>query len=154
MKRSAGLLMYRRAPLGLEVLLGHPGGPLFARLDDGAWSVPKGWIEPGEEPIAAARREFTEETGFDPGEVPLLDLGQVRQSSGKIVYAWAFAGDVDLASLHSNPCTIEWPRGTGRYVTFPELDRFEYFDLAAARRKLIPAHTAFLDRLAAAVNES
>lgn len=147
---SAGLLLYRRAPGGPQVLLAHPGGPFWARKDLGAWTIPKGLVEPGEDALAAARREFTEETGVTP-EGPFLPLGEIRQKSGKRVEAWAAEGDADVNRVVSNEVTVEWPRGSGRTVTFPEVDRCAWFELAEARRRINPAQAAFLDRLEAAL---
>jgi predicted NUDIX family NTP pyrophosphohydrolase len=146
-KTSAGLLMYRRVNGALEVLLAHPGGPLFARKDAGAWTVPKGEYGSDEEPLAAARREFEEETGFAPQAAEYLDLGSVKQRGGKTVRAWAFAGDWDVRELRSNTFSLEWPPRSGRQQEFPEIDRMEFFDLDRAREKLNPAQVDFLDRL-------
>ncbi len=143
---SAGLLPYRRKKGVLEVLLVHPGGPFFQHRDAGVWSIAKGEIDPGEDALAAAVREFREETGFEP-HGPYLPLGTVRQPSGKIVQAWAFAGDFDPARLRSNSFRLEWPPNSGRMRAFPEVDRAGWFDLETARHKLLPAQTAFLDRL-------
>ena len=121
-KESAGLLLFRRREGYLEVLLGHPGGPYWAHRDDGAWSIPKGGMNPGEDPLAAAQREFLEETGFTPCG-PYLPLGHVTQRGGKVVHAWAFEGDCDPARLVSNLCTVEWPPRSGRFQSFPEIDR-------------------------------
>jgi predicted NUDIX family NTP pyrophosphohydrolase len=148
--RSAGLLMFRRRASGLEVLLAHPGGPFWAAKDLGAWTLPKGEYGEGEEPLAAARREFAEETGFS-AEPPLLPLGQVRMKSGKQLQAWAFEGDCDPAQLRSNTFEIEWPPRSGRRQAFPEIDRCGWFDLAAARIRLHPAQHPFLDALQSAV---
>ncbi len=148
---SAGLLMYRRRGGELEVFLAHPGGPFFARKDAGAWSIPKGEVEPGEELLATARREFEEETGIHPGE-PLIPLGEVKQKGGKVVHAWAFEGDWPEGSrLRSNTFELEWPPGSGRVQVLPEIDRAELFGLATAREKINPAQAAFLDRLVAAL---
>ena len=138
--------MYRRAGAELEVLLVHPGGPFFAKKDEGVWTIPKGECGPGEEPLAAAQREFREETGFAPSP-PFVPLGRVRQAGGKIVVAWAFAGDCDPAAVHSNTFAVEWPPRSGRMREYPEVDRAGWFALAAARGKLLPAQHAFLDRL-------
>ncbi|MBG9387270.1 NUDIX domain-containing protein [Caenimonas aquaedulcis] len=152
MKQSAGLLMYRRAADGTpEVLLGHPGGPLWRSRDDGAWTVPKGGYEAPEEALAAAVREFTEETGHVPSP-PYLPLGEVRQKSGKRVQAWACEGDLDPGALASIAFEMEWPPRSGRMQSFPELDRIGWFTLAQAREKLLPAQTALLDRLAVALS--
>jgi len=145
-KQSAGLLLFRRQP-SLEVLLVHPGGPFWKKKDAGAWSIPKGEYEDQEDPFAAALREFQEEVGPPPAG-PFIPLGQVRQSGGKIVTVWAAEGDLDPASIHSNTFKIELPRGSGRMVEFPEIDRAAWFSIENAREKLIPAQTAFLDRLA------
>jgi predicted NUDIX family NTP pyrophosphohydrolase len=145
---SAGLLLYRRTGDALEVLLAHPGGPFWARRDAGAWSIPKGLVAAGEEPLAAACREFEEETGVRPTG-PFLALGSVRQKAGKLIYAWAWEGDADPARLTSNLMQIEWPRGSGRWLRFPEVDRCDWFGLQSAREKLNPAQAAFIDRLEA-----
>ena len=153
-KRSAGILLYRLNGGEAEVLLVHPGGPFWANKDEGAWSIPKGEYEDGEDPEACARREFAEETGAElaPGE--LADLGSVKQKSGKQVTAWAVEGDLDAAAAVSNTVELEWPRGSGRQVTFPEMDRFAWVDLATARALLVTAQAAFLDRLAERVTSS
>jgi len=151
-KRSAGILLWRRAPSGaVEVLLGHPGGPFYARKDVGAWSVLKGEFESGEEPLAVAYREFEEETGVAAPARPALELGEVRQANGKTVFAWAIEGDLDPALAVSNTFDLEWPPGSGRLQAFPEIDRVAWFDLPTARTRLIPAQAAFLDRLALAL---
>ena len=146
-RRSAGVLLYRVRDGRLEVLLGHMGGPFWARKDDAAWSIFKGECQEGEEPLAAARREFLEETGSPAPDGPPLPLGEVRESGGKRVTAWALAGDFDPADLRSNTFTIEWPPRSGRQSEFPEIDRVEWFDLATARRKLVRAQAAFVDAL-------
>lgn len=146
---SAGLLLYRRGPGGLAVLLVHPGGPFWARKDLGAWSIPKGEVGEGEGDLDAARREFREETGF-PAAGDAFALGEVRQRNGKIVRAWAVEGDADPSALVSNTFSLEWPKGSGRIREFPEVDRAAWFDLAEARLRLLPAQTAFLDALEAA----
>ena len=134
--RSAGILMYRRSPAGLEVLLVHPGGPFWAKKDLGAWSLPKGEYSASEDPLSVAVREFQEETGARPhGE--FLPLGELPQPSRKIVAAWAVEGDFDVAVLKSNAFTLEWPPRSGRQATFPEVDRAEWFSLAQARRKIL-----------------
>lgn len=154
MPTSAGLLLYRRRGDRLEVLLAHPGGPLFARRDAGAWTVPKGLIEPGEIAIEVARREFREETGAEaPGEIEsYLPLGQVRQASGKVVHAWAAEGDLDETAAVSNTFTMELPRGSGRRATFPEVDRVAWFEPDEARRRLNPAQAPLVDRLLEALD--
>jgi predicted NUDIX family NTP pyrophosphohydrolase len=150
-KRSAGILLYRRRDDGAtEFLLVHPGGPYWAKRDDGAWSIPKGGIEGEEASRDAALRELDEELGaaapaLEPGD--LIDLGSIRQRAGKVVDAWAAEGDFDPAELDSNTFEIEWPPRSGREVEFPEVDRADWFELEAARRKLLPAQGEFLDRL-------
>lgn len=144
---TAGILLYRRRGGVLEVLLVHPGGPFWARKDLGAWSIPKGLCDPGEDPLAAARREFEEETGCAvDGEC--IPLGELRQPSGKIVHAWAVEGDLDAGRIRSNTFAMEWPRGSGAMREFPEVDRAEWFDLDAARARIIKGQAPFLDRLA------
>jgi predicted NUDIX family NTP pyrophosphohydrolase len=149
-KRSAGLLLYRRASDGLEVLLVHPGGPFWTKKDAGVWSIPKGEYEPGDDALTAARREFEEELGSAPPDGATLELGEVRQKSGKLVHAWALEGDLDATAAHSNTFTIEWPPRSGRMQEFPEVDRAEWFRVDLARQKINPAQVAFLDRLAEA----
>jgi predicted NUDIX family NTP pyrophosphohydrolase len=145
-KRSAGLLMFRRRKQRLEIFLIHPGGPYFAAKDKGAWGIPKGVYESGEEPLAAARREFTEETGF-PAEGDFLPLGEIRQKGGKLVTAWAFEGDCDPAALASNTCEIEWPPRSGRTITIPEVDAGRWFSLPEAREFMREDQQPLLDRL-------
>lgn len=146
--RSAGLLMFRRRGGALEVLLAHPGGPFWSRRDAAAWTLPKGEIGPGEEPLAAARREFAEETGFASAP-PFVPLGELRQKSGKRITAWAFEGDADPATLASNTFEMEWPPRSGRTRSFPEIDRVAWFDPGAARAKLIAGQVPFIDALEA-----
>jgi predicted NUDIX family NTP pyrophosphohydrolase len=148
---SAGILLYRRRGGGLEVLLVHPGGPFWARRDAGAWSIPKGEHGADEDPLAAARREFGEELGVAPPDGPVLDLGEVRQKSGKRVRAWAAAGELDAAAIVSNTFELEWPPRSGRMIEAPEVDRAEWFALGAAREKINPAQAELLDRLAGAL---
>jgi len=148
-KTAAGIFLFRRRPTGLEVLLVHLGGPFWARKDHGAWSIPKGEPNPGEELLTAARREFREETGVDPAGTPFA-LGQVKQPGGKVVHAWALEGDFDVTSLKSNMFSVESPRGSGRFREYPEVDRAEWFDFTEARLRLIPAQVPLLDVLAAA----
>ncbi len=145
-KESAGLLLFRERESVLEVLLVHPGGPFWKNKDLGAWTIPKGEIEPGADPLATALREFEEETGFQP-HGPYLPLGSVKLKSGKTVQAWAFRGDCDPSRARSNSVTLEWPPGSGRTMTFPEVDRAEFFPLGEASRRLNPAQTAFLTAL-------
>jgi predicted NUDIX family NTP pyrophosphohydrolase len=142
-KRSAGVLL--RRPSG-EVLLVHPGGPFWARKDEGAWSIPKGEYSDGDDPEEAARREFLEELGSSPPDA-LTDLGTIRQKNGKEVRGFLASGDLDASAITSNTFTIEWPPRSGRMSEFPEVDRAEWFDLETARAKLNPAQAAFLDRL-------
>jgi len=151
MKKSAGLLMYRRTGAGaLQVLLAHPGGPFWHAKDEGAWTLPKGEYEASEEALAAARREFAEETGF-AATAPFIPLGEIVQKSGKRIAAWAFAGDCDPAQLRSNTFEIEWPPRSGRRQSYPEIDRLGWFGLDEARRKMNPAQCALLLRLAQAI---
>ena len=150
MADSAGILLHRRAGDHLQVLLVHPGGPLWARRDAGAWSIPKGEYTNGsEDPLAAARREFEEELGSPPPDGDALDLGEIRQKSGKRVRAWALEGDLDASAITSNTVMIEWPPRSGRQLEIPEVDRAEWFSLADAREKINPAQVALLDRLVA-----
>jgi predicted NUDIX family NTP pyrophosphohydrolase len=149
-RSSAGLLMYRVRAGVLEVLLVHPGGPFWRSKDAGAWTIPKGEVAPGEDEVSTAVREFKEETGMD-AVGPFIDLGTIKQKAGKTVHAWAFAGDCDPATLKSNMTRLEWPRGSGRWMTFPEVDRAEFLPLAEARVKINPAQAELLDRLAAAL---
>jgi predicted NUDIX family NTP pyrophosphohydrolase len=148
MKRSAGILLYRRNASGLQVFLAHPGGPFWAKKDAGAWTIPKGEIGEGEDPLAAAQREFAEEIGVRiDGE--FVELKPVRQKSGKLVLAWAVEGECDPAALRSNVFSMEWPPKSGKRADFPEVDRAAWFSLAAAREKLLPAQLPLLDDLAA-----
>ena len=152
-QRSAGILLYRRKGRGVEVLLVHPGGPFWAKKDDGAWTIPKGVIEPGEDAIAVARREFEEETGLRPdGE--LVPLGSFAQSRAKTIDIWAVEGDFDPAALKSNTFSMEWPPRSGRMATFPEVDRAQWFTPEEASAKVLtgqrPVLQALLDRLAGA----
>ena len=144
---SAGLLVHRSRGGRRELLLVHPGGPFWKGRDDGAWSIPKGEIEPGETPVDVARREFREELGQDAPAGELRPLGSVRQASGKVVHAWAVEGDVDPTRIASVSFEMEWPPHSGRKATFPEVDRAEWFDLETARRKLNEAQRTFVERL-------
>jgi len=146
-KISAGLLMCRLREGELEFLLVHPGGPFFQNKDAGAWTIPKGETDPGEDPLAAAKREFEEELGFPP-EGTFIALTPVQQKGGKIVHAWAFWGDCDPAHIRSNTFTIEWPPRSGQQQEFPEVDRGAFFRLAAAREKINPAQAPLLDEAA------
>jgi predicted NUDIX family NTP pyrophosphohydrolase len=147
-KQSAGLLLHRGEGPDLEVLLGHMGGPFWARRDAGAWSVPKGEYLPDEDPLAAARREFQEELGVPVPDGDPLDLGSVRQSGGKLVRVWAVAADLDLTLVVPGTFTMEWPKGSGQIQEFPEVDRAAWLSLEQARGKIVAGQRAFLDRLA------
>jgi len=149
---SAGLVAFRRKNR-LEVLLAHPGGPFWARKDDGAWTIPKGLAEPGADLLATARREFTEETNL-PAVGDFIGLAPVKQKSGKIVHAFAFEADFDLASFASNTFEIEWPPRSGRRQSFPEIDRVAYFPLAAARIKILSYQLPLLQELEQRTSES
>ena len=150
-RESAGLLLFRRtAGGGVEVFLAHPGGPFWKAKDAGAWTIPKGEVDPGEDPLATARREFEEETGIRPGG-PFAPLGSVRQKAGKVVHAWAWEGDANPEAVRSNEVRAEWPRGSGRWLTFPEVDRCAWLDPATAREKINPAQVELIDRLVAAL---
>jgi predicted NUDIX family NTP pyrophosphohydrolase len=144
---SAGILLFRRAAAGLELLLVHPGGPFWTRKDVGAWSLPKGEVGDGEDPFACALREFAEETGtaLDPGDV--IDLGEVRQRAGKRVQAWAAEGDLDAGAIVSNTFEMEWPPRSGRRQEFPEVDRAAWFAPDEARERLLAAQAPFVERL-------
>ncbi|MDL5200141.1 NUDIX domain-containing protein [Streptomyces sp. ALI-76-A] len=147
-RRSAGLLLFRYSDRGLEVLLGHMGGPFFARRDAGAWTVPKGEYDPAEPAWDAARREFQEELGLPPPDGEALPLGEVRQTNGKIVTAWAVEADLDPATIDPGTFRMEWPPRSGRIQEFPELDRVAWFGPEQARAVIVTAQAAFLDRLA------
>jgi predicted NUDIX family NTP pyrophosphohydrolase len=146
-RRSAGLLLHRGRGKDLEVLLVHPGGPIWANRDVGAWSVPKGEYLDGEDPLAAARREFQEELGTAPPAGDAEDLGEIRQKSGKRVRAWALAGDLDTTEIHSNTFLFQWPPRGGKMIEIPEVDRAEWFRLETAREKINPGQVPLLDRL-------
>ena len=146
-KLSAGLLLYRVRSGVVEVLIAHPGGPFWARKDVGAWSIPKGEYTHDEDPWAAARREFEEEIGMPPPDGPRIDLAPVRQSGGKIVTAFAVAGDMDISDARSNTFELEWPRGSGHLKSFPEVDRMEWVSVAQARVKLLKGQLALIDEL-------
>jgi predicted NUDIX family NTP pyrophosphohydrolase len=145
-KRSAGLLLFRETSGMLEVLLVHPGGPFWAKRDEGAWSIPKGEFEDGEDPLHAARREFEEETGFKArGDV--IPLEPLRQPGGKVVHAWAMRKDLNPSGLRSNTFTMEWPPKSGRRQEFPEVDRAAWFPVGHARMKILKGQAGFLDQL-------
>jgi predicted NUDIX family NTP pyrophosphohydrolase len=146
-KHSAGLLVYRGAGAALEVLLVHPGGPFWAKKDDGAWFIPKGEIEPGEDAFSAAQREFREELGVAPPVGDPLVLGSVKNKGGKLIEAWALSGDVDLSGFKSNLFSMEWPPRSGKQREFPEVDRAHYFGVEAALQKMHPAEQPLLQRL-------
>ena len=149
-KQAAGILLYRRGPRGLEVLLAHPGGPLWAKKDVGAWTIPKGQFTDSESPIAAAKREFEEEMGSPPpGD--FVELGSIRQPSGKIVYAFTAASDFDVSTVKSNLFSLEWPPRSGKFADFPEVDRAAWFSMDDARAKILKGQLPFLDRLLALV---
>ena len=151
-RRSAGILLYRSANGGIEVLLAHPGGPVWAKRDAGAWSIPKGEIEEGEDPWAVALREFEEETGHPPPDGASIELGEITQKGGKVVVAWALEGDLDPATSHSNTFPFQWPPRSGRYITIPEIDRVEWFSPDDARARLKDTQHPFIDRLVEALN--
>jgi predicted NUDIX family NTP pyrophosphohydrolase len=153
-KTSAGILLYRRREGAVEVLLAHMGGPFWAGREEGAWTLPKGEHGDDERPLDAARREFEEELGLPPPEPAqggAVDLGSVRQSGGKVVTAFAIEGDIDAGAVTSNTVSLEWPRGSGRTVTFPEVDRAAWFTVDEARPLLVKAQALFLDRLTEAI---
>jgi predicted NUDIX family NTP pyrophosphohydrolase len=145
-KISAGLLLYRRTAAGLELFLAHPGGPFWKGRDAGAWTIPKGVAEPGEDLLAAACREFEEETGVHPAG-PFVSLGVIRQKAGKVVHAWGWEGDADPSEVTSNTMKTEWPRGSGRWLSFPEVDRCAWFTPPVARSKINTAQIQLIDRL-------
>lgn len=146
-KRSAGLLLYRVLDDGPEVLIGHPGGPFWARKDEGAWSIPKGEYAEGEDPWIAARREFREEIGFDVPDGPRIDFAPVKQAGGKIVTAFGVRGDLDVTHSTSNTFELEWPRGSGTIRKFPEIDRVAWLSVSEARLKLLKGQQPLLDQL-------
>jgi predicted NUDIX family NTP pyrophosphohydrolase len=153
-RRSAGILLYREGADGLEVLLVHPGGPFWAKKDLGAWSIPKGEYEDGEDPLACALREFEEETGTRLEASEPVELGTIVQRGGKQVTAWALARDLDVGSIRSNTFTMQWPPRSGREAEFPEIDRAAWFGLDEARAKIIPAQAELVDRLAGSASSS
>ena len=151
-KESAGLLLHRERDGRREVLLVHPGGPFWSRRDEGAWSIPKGEIEPGETALQVAVREFREELGQDPPDGQTVALGWVRQAGGKVVHAWALAGDLDADHVNSTTFEMEWPPRSGKKQAFPEVDRAGWFDLEVASRRIVAGQRPLLDRLAAELN--
>lgn len=147
-KQAAGILLYRHGPRGLEVLLAHPGGPLWARKDLGAWTIPKGQFTDTESPLAAARREFEEEMGSPPvGE--FVEIGSIRQPSGKVVHVFVAASDFDVSTVRSNLFSLEWPPKSGQRAQFPEVDRAAWFSIEEARKRILKGQQPFLDRLLA-----
>jgi predicted NUDIX family NTP pyrophosphohydrolase len=146
-KLSAGLLLYRVDSGAVEVLIGHPGGPFWAKKDDGAWSIPKGEYLDGEDPWVAARREFEEELGKPPPDGPRIDIPPLKQPSGKIITAFAVRADLDLTGTVSNTFTLEWPKGSGNVREYPEIDRVDWFSVARARSKLLKGQRPLLDHL-------
>ena len=145
---SAGLLLFRHPGGAIEVLLGHPGGPFWKNRDEGAWSIPKGLVAAGEQPLPAAKREFAEETGYRP-RGRFIPLGEARQPGGKVVHVWAVEGDWDAAKLQSDSFEMEWPPRSGRLQRFPELDRAAWFSVPEARKRILKGQAVFLDRLLA-----
>jgi predicted NUDIX family NTP pyrophosphohydrolase len=151
-KQSAGILVYRRVNGGVEVLLGHPGGPFWAKKDAGAWSIPKGEYEEGEDPLTAAKREFHEETGQSAPDGDYSDLGDFKRKDGKTIKAWAVQGDIDAAKISSNSFEMEWPPKSGQKQTFPEIDKAAWLPIQDAAPKLHQGQAIFLDRLATKLN--
>ena len=151
MRVSAGILLYRRSPRGLEVLLAHPGGPLFSNRDHGHWTIPKGEPDPDEPLLDAARREFGEEIGHPLSDGPLLELGSIVQKGGKVVHGWAVEGDLDPEDRRSETFEMEWPPRSGNVVAFPEIDRVAWFGPAEARRRIKDAQIPLIDRLEVAL---
>jgi predicted NUDIX family NTP pyrophosphohydrolase len=147
-KQSAGLLLYRQRDEELDVFIAHPGGPFFAKKDDGIWSIPKGLYDHDEDPFDAAKREFEEEIGWPAPGGKYINLGEIKRKDGKSIRAWAVEGDIDKASVKSNNFEMEWPPKSGKVQEFPEIDRAEWFDLTTASQKLQLAQVEFLERLA------
>jgi predicted NUDIX family NTP pyrophosphohydrolase len=150
--RSAGLLLHKFREGSIELLLVHPGGPFWRKRDEGAWSIPKGEIGEGQEPLAVALREFEEELGTSPPGTACIPLGSVRQAGGKVVQAWTAPGELDVASVRSNTFDLEWPPRSGRIVSFPEVDQAAWVDPDSARRLLLPGQRPFVDRLKAVLS--
>src|SRR4051794_29934129 len=151
MKRSAGVLLFRRRNHETEVFLVHPGGPFWAKKDEGAWSIPKGEYSDGEDPLDAAKREFQEETGSSV-DGKFIALGEVKQAGGKLVWAWALEQDIDASQIESNTFEMKWPPGSRKLKSFPEVDRASWFPLSIARTKLLNSQVPFLERLASNIN--
>lgn len=147
-KQSAGILLYKKSETGASVLLVHPGGPFWAKKDNGAWSIPKGEFAEDENPFTAAKREFTEELGNQPPEGEYIELGSAKQSGGKVVYAWALQADFDARNIASNTFSMEWPPKSGRQQEFPEVDKAGWFSLAEAKEKLVKGQVPLLETLA------
>jgi predicted NUDIX family NTP pyrophosphohydrolase len=145
-KKAAGILLYRKRGSSLEVFLIHPGGPFWAKKDENSWSIPKGEFLENEDPLTAATREFQEETGFSV-EGPFVSIGSIKQSSGKVVQAWACEGDLDASAIQSNSFRLEWPPRSGKFQDFPEADRAEWFSLIMARKKILKVQMPFLEKL-------
>jgi predicted NUDIX family NTP pyrophosphohydrolase len=145
-KKTAGLLLYRIRDAAVEVFLVHPGGPFWAKKDQGAWSIPKGEFADDEQPLSAAKREFQEETGFSM-EGNFMALAPLKQRSGKLVYAWALEGDCDAGAIKSNLFSMEWPPRSGKRQEYPEVDRASWFTMESAKRKIVPGQIAFLEEL-------
>jgi predicted NUDIX family NTP pyrophosphohydrolase len=151
-RTSAGILLYRRRGSGIELLLAHPGGPFFSRRDEGYWTIPKGEVDPDEDLLSVARREFEEETGHGAPDGEPIPLGSIVQKGGKVVHAWALEGDLDPATSVSNTFELTWPPGSGRRESFPEIDRVAWFDPGEARRRVKPTQIPLMDRLEVALN--
>jgi predicted NUDIX family NTP pyrophosphohydrolase len=151
--RSAGLLLHRFREGSIELLVVHPGGPFWLKRDEGAWSIPKGEIGGGEEPLAVALREFEEELGMRPPVAGYTPLGSVRQAGGKLVHAWTAPGELDVTKVRSNTFDLEWPPRSGKIVSFPEVDRAAWFDLVSARRQLLAGQRPFVDRVMAVLSQ-
>jgi predicted NUDIX family NTP pyrophosphohydrolase len=152
-KQSAGILLHRNTGGHVEIFLVHPGGPFWTKKDDGAWSIPKGEFAAGENPLVAARREFQEETG-SPIDGKFEELTPIKQPGGKTVYAWAVEGDIDSSAIRSNQFSMEWPRGSGKTQSFPEVDRGGWFDLDTAKTKILKGQVGFLEQLERALSKA
>jgi predicted NUDIX family NTP pyrophosphohydrolase len=150
-KYSVGILLFRFKDRKLEVMLVHPGGPFWAKKDEGAWSIPKGLMEENENPLDAAKREFREETGFEI-EGEFIDLGEIRQPDGKIIHVWALEKDLDVTEIVSNKFTIEWPRNSGRMQEYPEVDKASWFDIKQAKKKILKGQIGFIEKLVEILN--